>query len=171
MKKILTSLCVMGALGAAAVTATAQDLKIATFNLQRVLSESKAADLASDRLTQEGQRRQNEVDALTKRFKQRYEQFQSNSATMTESERLEQQRQLAELERDVSRRKMEMNDEMNQRRNEEVALLQEQASRILNKIAKDGKYDLIVTDYFYASPRIDITDEVIKEIDKTVKKK
>ena len=54
---------------------------------------------------------------------------------------------------------------MNQRRNEELSQVVEQANRIIRQIAEQEKYDIIFQEAVYASPRIDITDKVIKALD------
>ena len=51
-----------------------------------------------------------------------------------------------------------------QRRNEEIAKVFDRVNKEINKIAKDGKYDLIVQDAVYISPRVDITEQVLKAL-------
>ncbi len=170
MKKILPlvlTTAVLG-LGLAASTVSAQDLRIAVVNMERILRDSQSAAQASERLNAEGHRRQEEIDALTKRFKQRLERFEKGAPDMTESERVTERRELAEMERDVSRRSREARDEFNQRRNEEVLLLQSRAGRVIQQMAEKDKYDLVLYEFFYASPKVDITDRVMKELDRDI---
>lgn len=72
------------------------------------------------------------------------------------------------MERDVTRRSREARDEFNQRRLEEVQLLQNRAGHVIQDIAKQEHYDLVLFEYFYASNRVDITQRVIDELDKEV---
>ena len=116
----------------------------------------------------EGQRRQEEIDALTRRFKQRLERFEKDAPTMDETTRVAERRSLAEMERDVSRRSREARDEFNQRRNEEVMLLQGRAARIVQDIAKNEKFDLVLYEFFYASDKVDLTARVIEEPDRDI---
>lgn len=170
MKKILPlalTTAVLG-LGLAVSTVSAQDLRIAVVNMERILRDSQSAAQASERLNAEGHRRQEEIDALTKRFKQRLERFEKGAPDMTESERVTERRELAEMERDVSRRSREARDEFNQRRNEEVLLLQSRAGRVIQQMAEKDKYDLVLYEFFYASPKVDITDRVMKELDRDI---
>ncbi|MFR3635690.1 MAG: OmpH family outer membrane protein, partial [Sutterella sp.] len=87
---------------------------------------------------------------------------------MSETDRLAERRDLAEMERDVTRRSREARDEFNQRRLEEVQLLQNRAGHVIQDIAKQEHYDLVLFEYFYASNRVDITQRVIDELDKEV---
>ena len=168
MKKLLPlalTTAVLG-LGLAATTVSAQDLRIGVVNMERILRDSQSAAQASERLNTEGQRRQEEIDALTKRFKQRLERFEQGAPDMTE--RVAERRELAEMERDVARRSREARDEFNQRRNEEVLLLQSRAGRVIQQIAEKEKFDLVLYEFFYASPKVDITERVMKELDRDV---
>ena len=170
MKKLLPlalTTAVLG-LGLTATTVSAQDLRIGVVNMERILRDSQSAAQASERLNTEGQRRQEEIDALTKRFKQRLERFEQGAPDMTESERVAERRELAEMERDVARRSREARDEFNQRRNEEVLLLQSRAGRVIQQIAEKEKFDLVLYEFFYASPKVDITERVMKELDRDV---
>ena len=127
----------------AAGAATAADLKIGVVNMERILRESKTAIEASDRLNAEGQRRQEEIEGISRRFK-------------------------AEMERDVTRRSREAREEFNQRRNEEVLLLQNRAGRVVQELAKKEQFDLVLYEFFYASDRVDLTSRVIEALDRDI---
>ena len=68
----------------------------------------------------------------------------------------------------MARRSREARDEFNQRRNEEVLLLQSRAGRVIQQIAEKEKFDLVLYEFFYASPKVDITERVMKELDRDV---
>ena len=167
VKKLLPSVLLAAVLGLAMLAPVgAADLRIGVVNMER---DSLSAAQAGERLNAEGMRRQEEIDALTKRFKQRLERFEKGASDMSESERVTERRELAEMERDVARRSREARDEFNQRRNEEVLLLQGRAGRIIQQIAETEKFDLVLYEFFYASPKVDITDRVMKALDADVK--
>ena len=157
------------AAASAAPSASGAPLKIGVVNMERILREAKLAQLASDRLNAEGQRRQEEIEALSRRFKSRLERFEKEAPSMDETARVQERRALAEMERDVTRRSREAREEFNQRRNEEGLLLQNRAGRIIQDIAKRDRYDLVLYEFFYASDRVDITKRVIEELDRGVK--
>lgn len=168
-----TRAVVTGAVAASVALASAgafaqNDLKIGVVSLERILRDAKVAQIASDRLNAEGRQRQDEIEAMTRRFKQRLERFEKEAPSMTESERVAERRALAETERDITRRNREARDEFNQRRNEEVMLLQSRAARVVQDIAKAEKFDLVLYEYFYASDRVDLTKRVIDILDKDV---
>ena len=170
VKKILPLALTTALLGLslAAPAVSAQDIRIGVVNMERILRDSQSAAQASERLNAEGQRRQEEIDALTKRFKQRLERFEKGASDMPEGERLTERRELAEMERDVARRSREARDELNQRRNEEVLLLQSRAGRVIQQIAEKEKFDLVLYEFFYASKKVDITERVMNELDRDI---
>ncbi len=172
VKKLLPLAVTTAVLGLALASpaVTAADLKIGVVNMERILRDSKSAAQASERLNAEGQRRQEEIDAITKRFKVRLERFEKDAPTMTETARMSERRELAEMERDVARRSREARDEFNQRRNEEVLFLQGRAGRVIQQIAENEKFDLVLYEFFYASKQVDITERVMTEIDRDIVK-
>ena len=79
-------------------------------------------------------------------------------------ERIRKQRDLAERDRDFQRRQRELREDFNQRRNEELQKLLRQANTVIKNIAQREKYDLILQEAIYVNPKIDITDQVLKEL-------
>jgi outer membrane protein len=84
---------------------------------------------------------------------------------MSEADRRNKERDLANMTRDLQRSQREFREDLNLRKNEELASMQERANKVIQQIAVDEKFDLIVQEpVIYASPRIDITDRVIKAL-------
>ncbi len=84
---------------------------------------------------------------------------------MAETERRNKERDLANQSRDLQRMQREFREDLNLRRNEELAGIQERANKVIQQIAEAEKFDLILQDpVVYASQRIDITDKVIKAL-------
>ena len=69
------------------------------------------------------------------------------------------------MNREFQRKQREFREDLNQRRNEELARVLERANRVIRQIAEQEKFDLIFQEAVFASPRIDITDKVIKALD------
>ena len=67
-------------------------------------------------------------------------------------------------DRDIQRKRREFQEDLNQRKNEELASVVERANRVIKQIFDSEKYDLIVQEVVFASARIDITDKVIKAL-------
>lgn len=68
------------------------------------------------------------------------------------------------MTRDFQRLQREFREDVNLRRNEELASLQERANKVINDIAEKEKFDLILQEAVFASSKIDITDKVLKAL-------
>src|SRR5205814_272185 len=67
-----------------------------------------------------------------------------DGATMQEIERRNKERDLANLSRDLQRAQREFREDVNLRRNEELAGFQERANKVILQIAEAEKFDLIL---------------------------
>ena len=84
---------------------------------------------------------------------------------MPEPERRTKEREFSEMSKDFQRKQREFGEDLNQRRNEELAAVLDRANRTIKSIAEAEKFDIIFQEAVYASPRIDITDKVIKALE------
>jgi outer membrane protein len=144
--------------------AEAVDFKIGFVNTERVLRDSAPAKRAQAKLEKEFALRKAELDKLEKQGRDLQTTLQKETVTMTDSERRERERQLAAIDRDFQRLSREFREDLNLRRNEELASIQEKATKVVNEIAEKEKYDLIFQEAVFASGKIDITDKVIKSL-------
>ena len=90
--------------------------------------------------------------------------LEKNGMTLTETQRRQREREFGDLNREFQRKQREFREDLNQRRNEELAQVVEQANRVIRQIAEQEKFDLIVQEAVYRSPRMDITDRVLKAL-------
>jgi len=153
------------ALVLAAINVEAADqIKIGVVNLERVLREAVPAVKAQKKLEKEFSAREQELQKVTKQIKDLQTTLEKESVTISESERRTKEQDLARLNRDLQRMQREFREDANLRRNEELASVFERANKVVQDIATTEKFDLILQDAVYISPRIDITDQVIKAL-------
>jgi outer membrane protein len=163
MKLLLkAALAVAIAVSATQLTAAAQELKIGYVSSERILRDSAPAKAATQKLEAEFSKRDRELQDLGAKLKASAERFEKDAPVLGEAERARRQRELTELDRDLQRRQREFREDLNQRRNEELQGLLERTQRIVRQIAEQEKFDLIVQDAVYFSPRIDITEKVLR---------
>ena len=143
----------------------AQVMKIGYVNTERILREAAPAVRAQRKIEGEFQKRDQELARVADQLKKMQDEIEKNAVTMSESQRRNREREFGELNRDFQRKQREFREDLNQRRNEELAQVVEQANRVIRQIAEQEKFDIIFQDAVYASPRIDITDRVIKALD------
>ena len=142
----------------------AAELKIGFVNQERILRESSPAKRAQSKLDKEFATRRAELDRMEKQGREMEATMQKETVTLPEAERAARERQLGQLTRDFQRMQREFREDVNLRRNEELASLQERANKVINDIAEKEKFDLILQEAVYASGKIDITDKVIKAL-------
>lgn len=160
---VVCVLCVMSAGFLTGGSAQAQEaIRIGFVNTERILRESAVAKAAQQKLEQEFSRREKELQEAAARVKAAGERLDRDAAVVTESERGRRQREVADLDREFQRRQREFREDLSQRRNEELAGVIERANRIIRQMAEQEKIDLILQEAVYASPRIDLTDKVIR---------
>jgi len=160
----IQTLALAALFAAAAVPAAAQELKIGYVNSERVLREAVPAKAAQTKLESEFGKRERELNELGVRLKAAADKLQKEEPTLSEPEKNRRQRELVEQDRDLQRKRREFQEDLNQRRNEELAAVVERANRTIKQIFDSEKYDLILQEVVFAGPRIDITDKVIKAL-------
>lgn len=150
---------------AASPSAPLAAIRIGFVNTERLFREAAPAKRAQAKLEKEFATRDAEVQKLTRQVRDLQSSVDKDGATMAEAERRNKERDLANLSRDLQRAQREFREDLNLRRNEELAQLQERANKVIQQIAEAEKFDLILQDpVVYASQRIDITDKVIKAL-------
>jgi len=141
------------------------ETRIGFVNTERILREAAPAVRAQKKIEAEFSKRDQEMARLADQLKRMQDELEKQGVTMAESQRRTKEREFSELNRDFQRRQREFREDLNQRRNEELAQVVEQANRVIRQIAEQEKYDIIFQDAVYANPRIDITERVIKALD------
>jgi outer membrane protein len=147
-----------------AVPSFAQEVKIGYVNSERILRESAPARAAQTKLEAEFSRRERELGDLRNRVKAAADRLEKDALTLGESERARRQKEVVDQDRDLQRKQREFQEDLNQRKNEELSAVVERANRVIRQIFETEKYDLIVQDAVHWSPRIDITDKVIRAL-------
>ncbi len=148
-------------LGLCAQSAIAQS-KIGFVDSERLMREAAPAVRAQQRLEKEFEKRDQELQRIARELQAMQEDLERNSLTMAETERRNKERAFNDLNRDFQRKQREFREDLNQRRNEELATVLDRANSAIKQVAEAEKYDVILQEVVYASPGIDITDRVIK---------
>ena len=140
--------------------------RIAFVSTERILRDSTPAVRAQKKLEAEFEKRRQELARMQDQLKRAQEELERNALTMSESQRRGKEQEFASLNREFQRKEREFREDANQRRNEELGLVIEQANRVIRQIAEQEKYDIIFQEMpAYVSPRIDITEKVMKALE------
>lgn len=140
------------------------ELKLGFVDLQRVLREAAPAVRAQKKIELEFSKRDQDLEHMAKQLKEAQDAAEKNAASLSDTDKRNREREYADLNREFQRKQREFREDLNQRRNEELASVLERANKAVSQIAEADKFDLILQEAVYRSPRIDITDKVIKAL-------
>jgi outer membrane protein len=166
MRAVSVTATIALAAGMCALSPAQAQSKIAWLSTERIYNESRLAKLAGDRLAEEFKARERAVQDLATRLKGASEKLEKELPTLQEAERIKRQREYFELDKEFQRRQREFREDLNQRTNEERAVISDKATQIIKQLAATEGYDIVLQDAVWASPRIDITDKVLVALDK-----
>jgi len=159
--KLLKTVAAAALMSLSAFGLQAQDLKIGYINSERVLKEANLAKAAQLKLEAEFGKREKDLKDAESKLRGAAEKLEKDAPTLAEAERNRRQRDLVEADRDLQRKRREWQEDLTQRKNEELGAVVERANRVIKQIFDAEKYDLIVQDALHASARVDITKKVI----------
>ena len=154
---------ILATLAVLAVPAAAE-IRVGVINTERVMRESDPAKKASSKLEKEFKKRSLELDKMRQQAQTMQDDLEKNGVTMAEAARAAKGRELADLSRELQRKQREYNEDLNARRNEELQSIVERTNSVIRSMAEKENFDLVVQEAVYASPRVDITDKVIKAL-------
>jgi outer membrane protein len=154
----------LSALAVASPALQAQEFKAGFVNTDRIFREATTAKAAQAKLEQEFSRREKELIESGNALKSATEKFEREAPTMAESQRTTRQRQLVDQDREFQRKRREFQEDLNVRKNEELAQVLERANKVVKQVAEAEKYDVILQEAVYINPKHDITDRVIKAL-------
>ena len=167
MKQFYSTLAVAAltcALWSGVSAAQAAELKIGFIDAERINRESVQAEQASKRLEKEFAPRMQELQRRESQIKALQGQLEKDAMTMSESDRRTREQELSRQTLDFQRLQRSYSEDLNLRRNQELQSLFERANRVIKSIAESEKYDLILQEAVYRSPRLDITERVLKAL-------
>ena len=164
----LPKLLVLVAACAASMLAQAQGApsRIGYVFTERLMTESKLAKAADAKIEAEFTKRQKANKDMLAKLKALSEKFDADAPNLVEPERTKRYREVIEMEKDVQRVQREFNEDLLQRKSEERANIAQKAYKLIEQIAEQEKLDIVLQESAWSSPRIDITDKILKQLDK-----
>ena len=141
------------------------DTKIGYIDTERLFRDSTLAIKAQKKLEQEFAKRDQDIQKMVKQARDLQNVLEKEDLTMSDSDKTKKERDLANLTREIQRAQREFREDLNQRKQEEFNAIHEKARNVILEIANKEKFDLIVENAVYASPRVDLTDRVMKALE------
>jgi outer membrane protein len=151
----------------------AADLKIGYIDLQKAIQETSAGKKAKKELEKEFNSKKEELSKREGNIKKMQEDFEKKKNVLTEEVK---QQKAGELQQEMLKyRDLLGQSQVNiQKKEQELTKpILEKLQDIVDKIAKEGSYTLILEkseqSVIWAKKDIDLTDELVKQYEKTVK--
>ena len=145
------------------------DLRIGFVNFRRIMAAAPQREEINERLEREfGVER----DALLQ-AQSELRSMERQLETLQHGDNYnDYERQVINKRRDVARRDSDYRDNINVRRNEEMAKLQKMIGDEIISLAKEANYDIILNDIgvFYVSERADLSQQVITRLQRKAEK-
>jgi len=140
----------------------ATDFRIGVVDTERILRESAPAVQAEKKIEKEFEQRDVEMKKIAKQAKEIQMYFDKEGLTPVDAEHRSKERELANLNVNLQRMQREFREDLNLRKNEELALVLARANKAIKAIAELEKFDLVLQEAVYRNPKIDITDKVMQ---------
>lgn len=167
MKKLILTLalCVAGILGASAQ-------KFALIDMEYVLRNVPAYEMANEQLNQVSLRWEKEVTELSKEAETMFKNYQSEQVFLTEDQRKKREDEIVAKEKEVADLKYKYfgpEGELYKKRQSLMKPIQEEVYNAVKKVSEEKGYQVIFDrassqSIVFASPRIDVSNEVLAKL-------
>lgn len=138
--------------------------KIGYVEVRRLIDESPQGIVEVKKLEDAFAERNRELKGRVDLFESRRQELEKNAVLMAEEEVARVSEELQEMQRIIRRDQRDYNEEYNDSRNRSLAGLQKIISDAVIHVARRDDFDLIIQQAVFVSNRIDITEEVLKEL-------
>lgn len=150
-----------------AISSHAAELKVGYVQVDKILQEAPQTAESGKKLEKEFSPRTQELERMQKQIKDGEAALDKDSLTMSETDRKNKERDLANVKIEFQRKQRELREDVNLRKNEELGSLQDRINKAVTSVAEAEGFDLVVySGVAYASKKIDITDKVLKSLGK-----
>lgn len=141
----------------------AEALKIGYVQVDKILKKAPQTAETGKKLEKEFSPRSLELDKMKKEIGEIETSLEKEALTLTSSERRTKQRALSSLRIEFQRKQRELREDINIRKNEELALLQDRINNAVKTVSEAEGYDLVMYGgVAYASDKIDLTEKVLE---------
>lgn len=153
-------------------TAYSAGLKVGVVKLNKVWSDSPQAAAIDTAMKERFDGKKKDLDGMQDELKTMQDNYKRNELVMTEDKLAELRANMTKKYQQFKQSEAALAQEVNTMRSQELATLEQTTRSIVEKIAKDDKYDLILNDgVLYNSDALDVSDKVLAGLKKAFKKK
>ena len=168
MMKRLTLMLVVAALA----TLGARAQKFALIDMEYILKNIPAYEMASEQLNQVSQRWQREVDDLKKEADTMYKNYQADMVFLTDEQKKKKEEEIVAKEKEASQLQYKYfgpQGELFKKRQSLVKPIQDDIYNAVKKVSEEKGYQAIFDrassqSIIFASPRIDVSNDVLEKL-------
>ncbi len=165
LNKRLQLLVLLLVLGVVFAPSAFAEIKIGFVNAAQVLEHAPQAKAAGDMLDKEFAKREAELVVSQKHLKTVEEELLRDGSELDDDQRTSLEREVVARRREIKRAQDDFREDFNLRRNQELKKLQKEIRKVILEMAKEDKFDLIVSDgVVYANKSVDVTKSVLKRL-------
>lgn len=158
------------ALMACVVSAYAQ--KFALVDMEYILKNVPAYEMANEQLNQVSQRWQREVDAVSKEAETMYKNYQSEMVFLTDDQKKKREEEIVAKEKEATELRYKYfgpQGELYKKRQSLIKPIQDEVYNAVKKLSEERGYQVIFDrassqNIIFASPRIDVSNEVLSKM-------
>lgn len=151
---------------------SAAELKIGVVSVERILTEAPQVDAVNSSMLERFGPQRDELQNIEKDITKLQEDYKRNELVMTEDKLKAKKKEIIGKIQLLKQQEALLSQEVATVRNQELAVLQQQVSGIIEDIAKKEKYSLILSEgVAYRSDKLDVTDKVLAQMKKAFKNK
>lgn len=155
-----------------AVSVTANAQKYALIDMEYILEKIPAYELANEQLNELSQKWQKEIETLSEEAQKIYKDYQAQYASFSDEQRNKKEEEVIAKEKGISelrRKYFGPEGELNKRQQALMQPIQDDIYEAVKEIAELKGYYVVVdrasaASIIFASPRIDISNEVLSKL-------
>jgi len=168
VKKVVIGLLVLFT----SFAASAGGLKVGVVSVERILTEAPQVDAVNTRMLEKFGPKRDELKSMEKDIQKLQENYKRNELVMTEDKLNDLKKEMITKIQALKQKEAVLTQQVSDMRNKELAKLQKSVRKIINDIAKKGKYSLVLSEgVAYANDKLDITNKVLDKMKAKFKKK
>lgn len=137
---------------------------IGTVRANEIVRDSPQFKAMETRMRADFERRANELKAEGKALEEDVKKFQREADLLSPADRAKTEKELNTRRIDFGYKQRQFQEDVQQREQELTAEMLNKIKEVIQKVAKNKKLDLVLQDPVYASDKIDITEDVLKEL-------
>jgi outer membrane protein len=133
---------------------------------ERLMTESKLAKVADEKIQAEFSKRQKQVDEMVKRYKEMPREVRRRRAQAERHRPHPPHARAARHGKGRAAHAARVQRRPDPAQGEERAAIAQKAFKLIEQVAEQEKLDVVLQESAWTSPRIDITDKILKLLDK-----